>query len=45
MAYPWDETASMASSDLDNADQVDPGILSSGMRSILNHVHTQEVLH
>ena len=38
-AYLPDETMSMASSDLDNADLVDPGSLPSGMRSFLGHVH------
>ena len=41
MAYPPDETASMASSNSDKADRVDPGSLPSGMRSFLGHVHTQ----
>ena len=35
-----DETASRASNNSDNADQVDPGCLPSGMRSFLGHVHT-----
>ena len=40
MAYPLDETASTALSDLGNADQVDPGHFPSGMRSFLGHMHT-----
>ena len=42
MAYPLDETASMALSDSDNADRVDPGHLPIGMRSFLGHVHTYQ---
>ena len=37
-AYPLDETASTALSDSDNADQVDPGRLPSGMSAFLGHV-------
>ena len=42
MAYLLDETASMASSDSDNADRIDAGRLPSGMRSFQGHVHTRQ---
>ena len=39
LPYPLDKTPSIAVTDWDNVDGVDPGSLSSGMRSLLDNMY------